>query len=151
MLQTKGLKTRVLSAIQMPEVAELMIISNALEYLRANEIVIFGGGTGNPFFSTDSGAALRAVEIKADALLKATKVDGVYDRDPEKFTDAKMFSTLDYQTAIAQQLKVMDLTAFSLCMENQIPIVVYNMKHPGNLKKVLTGARIGTTISRRTQ
>lgn len=148
-LERKDLKVRVMSAIGMIEVAEPMIVRKANAYLENGEIVIFCAGTGRPFFSTDTGAALRAAEIKADAILKATKVDGVYDKDPEKNPDARFFNTLDYQTAIEKQLKVMDLTAITLCQDNDIPIIVYNMKKSGNLKRILMGERIGTIISRR--
>lgn len=147
-LESKGLKVRVMSAIQMIEVAEPMIIRLADEYLEKGDVVIFSGGTGRPFFSTDSGAALRAVEIRADAIIKATKVEGVYDKDPEKFTDAKFYAHLDYQTAIEKQLKVMDLTAITLCQDNNLPIIVYNMKKAGNLKRLLLGEPVGTIINR---
>jgi len=147
-LEKLGLRVHVFSAIQMIEVAELMIVRDARQYLENGEIVIFSAGTGRPFFSTDSGAALRAVEMKADAIIKATKVDGVYDKDPEKYPDAKFFKQLDYQTAIEKRLKVMDLTAITLCQDNDLPIIVYNMKVPGNLRKVLTGENIGTIITR---
>jgi len=148
-LERKGLKVRVMSAIEMIEVAEPMIVRKANSYLKNGEIIIFCAGTGRPFFSTDTGAALRAAEINADAILKATKVDGVYDKDPVKYTDAKFFDKLDYQTAIEKRLKVMDLTSITLCQDNEIPIIVYNMKKPGNLKRILMGEKIGTIISRR--
>jgi uridylate kinase len=125
-----------------------MIVRDACKYLEQGEIVIFSAGTGRPFFSTDSGAALRAIEVKADAIIKATKVDGVYDKDPEKYPDAKFFERLDYQTAVEKRLKVMDLTAITLCQDNNLPIIVYNMKISGNLRKVLTGEKIGTMITR---
>jgi len=147
-LEKLGLRTHVFSAVPMIEVAELMIIRNARNYLDHGEIVIFSGGTGRPFFSTDSGAALRAVEVQAEAIIKATKVDGVFDKDPEKYDDAKFYSRLDYQTAIEKRLKVMDLTAITICQDNNLPIIVYNMKIPGNLRKVLTGANVGTLITR---
>jgi len=147
-LEKLGLKVHVFSAIQMIEVAELMIVRDACKYLEQGEIVIFSAGTGRPFFSTDSGAALRAIEVKADAIIKATKVDGVYDKDPEKYPDAKFFERLDYQTAVEKRLKVMDLTAITLCQDNNLPIIVYNMKISGNLRKVLTGEKIGTMITR---
>ncbi|HPC36108.1 MAG TPA: UMP kinase [Candidatus Marinimicrobia bacterium] len=147
-LEKLGLKAHVFSAIQMIEVAELMIIRNARKYLDRGEIVIFSAGTGRPFFSTDSGAALRAVEVQAEAIIKATKVDGVYDKDPEKFNDAQFYDQLDYQTVIEKRLKVMDLTAITICQDNNLPIIVYNMKTPGNLHKILTGEKIGTLISR---
>jgi len=147
-LEKLGLRVHVFSAIQMIEVAELMIIRNARKYLDQGEIVIFSAGTGQPFFSTDSGAALRAVEVQAEAIIKATKVDGVYDRDPEKFNNAQFYDRLDYQTAIEKRLKFMDLTAITICQDNDLPIIVYNMKIPGNLRKVLTGEQIGTLITR---
>ena len=147
-LEKLGLKVRIFSAIHMIEVADLMVIRNARRYLSQGEVVIFSAGTGRPFFSTDSGAALRAVEIQADAIIKATKVDGVFDKDPEKFADAKFFNKLDYQTVVEKRLKVMDLTAITLCQDNDLPIIVYNMKVPGNLRKILTGEKVGTIISR---
>ncbi|HOV24083.1 MAG TPA: UMP kinase [Candidatus Marinimicrobia bacterium] len=147
-LEKLGLRVHVFSAIQMIEVAELMIIRNARKYLDQGEIVIFSAGTGQPFFSTDSGAALRAVEVQAEAIIKATKVDGVYDKDPEKFSDAQFYDRLDYQTAIEKRLKFMDLAAITICQDNDLPIIVYNMKTPGNLRKVLTGEQIGTLITR---
>lgn len=147
-LEKLGLRVHVFSAIQMIEVAELMIVRNARKYLDRDEIVIFSGGTGRPFFSTDTGAALRAVEIKAEAIIKATKVDGVFDKDPEKNADARFYDRLDYQTAVEKRLKVMDLTAITICQDNDLPIIVYNMKIRGNLRKVLTGEKTGTIIKR---
>ena len=146
-LESRGLKVTVMSAIQMMDVAEPMIIRKAEEYLKNGHVIIFSAGTGRPFFSTDTGAALRAVEIHANAIIKATKVDGVYDKDPVKHPDAIMFKTLDYQTAVEKQLKVMDLTAITLCKDNNLPILVYNMKVKGNLHRLLTGEKIGTLIS----
>ncbi|MCD6440444.1 MAG: UMP kinase [Candidatus Marinimicrobia bacterium] len=146
-LETRGLKVTVMSAIQMLEVAEPMVIRKAVEYLSKGHIVIFSAGTGRPFFSTDTGAALRAVEIQADAIIKATKVDGVYDKDPVKFSDAQFYRHLDYQTAVEKKLQIMDLTAITLCQDNQLPILVYNMKTPGNLRRLLLGEEIGTIIS----
>jgi len=147
-LESKGMKVTVMSAIQMIDVAEPMIIRKAEEYLENGQIVIFSAGTGRPFFSTDTGAALRAVEIHADAIIKATKVDGVYDKDPVKHSDAILFKTLNYQTVVENQLKVMDLTAITLCQDNKLPILVYNMNVKGNLRRLLTGEDIGTLISR---
>ncbi|MBU0710693.1 UMP kinase [bacterium] len=147
-LESKGMKVTVMSAIQMIDVAEPMIIRKAEEYLKNGQIVIFSAGTGRPFFSTDTGAALRAVEIHADAIIKATKVDGVYDKDPVKHPDAILFKTLNYQTVVENQLKVMDLTAITLCQDNKLPILVYNMNVKGNLRRLLTGEDIGTLISR---
>jgi len=148
-LESRGLKVTVMSAIQMIEVAEPMVIRKAVEYLSKGRIVIFSAGTGRPFFSTDTGAALRAVEIQADAIIKATKVDGVYDKDPVKFSDAQFYRNLDYQTAVEKKLQIMDLTAITLCQDNQLPILVYNMKKPGNLRRLLLGEEIGTIISGR--
>ncbi len=148
-LESRGLKVTVMSAIQMIEVAEPMVVRKAVEYLSKGHIVIFSAGTGRPFFSTDTGAALRAVEIQADAIIKATKVDGVYDKDPVKFSDAQFYRYLDYQTAVEKKLKIMDLTAITLCQDNQLPILVYNMKKPGNLRRLLLGEEIGTIISGR--
>ncbi len=146
-LESRGMKVTVMSAIQMIDVAEPMIVRKAKEYLKSGHIVIFSAGTGRPFFSTDTGAALRAVEIHADAIIKATKVDGVYDKDPVKHSDAIFFKTLDYQTVVENQLKVMDLTAITLCQDNKLPILVYNMNVKGNLRRLLTGEDIGTLIS----
>ena len=143
----KGANAKVMSAINMPDVAEPMIIRNADEYLKNGKIVIFSGGTGRPFFSTDTGAALRSAEIGADLLIKGTKVDGVYNKDPLKYSDAKFYSTLTYDTAIENKLRVMDITAFSLCQDNNIPIVICNMTIPGNVEKVISGEKIGTLIS----
>lgn len=148
-LESRGLKVRVLSAIQMLDVAEPMVIRHAIEYLQRGEIVIFSAGTGRPFFSTDSGAVLRALEINADVIIKATKVDGVYDKDPLLYPDAQFYTTLDYDTALQKQLRVMDQTAFALCRDNDLPIIVYNMKKAGNLKRILSGEMVGTLITRR--
>jgi len=146
-LESKGAKVTIMSAIQMIEVAEPMAVRKALEYLSNGQIVIFSAGTGRPFFSTDTAAALRAVEIQADAIVKATKVDGVYDRDPVTYPDAKFYRQLDYQTAVEKRLRVMDLTAITLCQDNHLPILVYNMKVPGNLRRLLLGEEVGTVIS----
>jgi len=146
-LESKGAQVTIMSAIQMIEVAEPMAVRKALEYLSNGQIVIFSAGTGRPFFSTDTAAALRAVEIQADAIVKATKVDGVYDRDPVTYPDAKFYRQLDYQTVVEKRLKVMDLTAITLCQDNHLPILVYNMKVPGNLRRLLLGEEVGTVIS----
>jgi len=146
-LESRGMKARTLSAIRMIEVAEPMLVRRANQYLANGEIVLFAAGTGNPFFSTDSGAALRASEIGAQLLIKATKVDGVYDKDPVRYPDAIFYARLDYQTVIEKRLKVMDLTALTICQDNHIPIVVYNMKQPGNLRRVILGEPVGTMIS----
>ena len=149
MLERKNQEVHHLSAIRMVEIAEPMILPRAIEYLEKGRIVLFSSGTGNPFFSTDSAAALRAAEIRADAIIKATKVDGVYDKDPIQFPDAKFYPSLDYQTIIEKQLKVMDLTAITMCRDNHIPMVVYNMNTSGDLKRILRGQKIGTMISGR--
>ncbi len=146
-LESRGQKVIVMSAIQMIDVAEPMVIRKAVKYLQSGYLVIFSAGTGRPFFSTDTGAALRAVEIHADAIIKATKVDGVYDKDPVKHADAKFYRDLSYQTAVEKQLKVMDLTAITLCQDNKLDILVYNMKKKGNLRRLLMGENIGTIIS----
>lgn len=146
-LESMGSQATVMSAIKMEDVAEPMIIRKAEDYLKNGHIVIFSAGTGRPFFSTDTGAALRAVEIHADAIIKATKVDGVYDKDPVKHTGAVFFKTLDYQTVVEKQLQVMDLTAITLCRDNNLPILVYNMNVKDNLRRLLTGEELGTIIS----
>jgi len=144
----KKARARVMSAIRMDEVADPMIIRKAEEYFEEGDILIFTGGTGRPYFSTDSGAALRASEINADLFIKATKVDGVYTKDPVKNKDAQLYKKLDYDTAIHNKLGVMDTTAFSLCRDNNIPIMVYNMMKSGNLKKSLISEDVGTLISK---
>lgn len=138
-LEKIGIQTRVMTAIDMPRVAEPMILRRALRHLQKGRVVIFAGGTGNPYFSTDTGAALRASEIHADALLKATKVDGVYTADPKKDPTARRYSSLGYKTALDRQLKVMDSTAFALCMDNSVPIIVFDFFDDGALKRVVTG------------
>lgn len=145
-LEQRGIQVIIMSAIQMIEVAEPIVIDKADKYLKSGDIVIFAGGTGHPFFTTDSGAALRAAELNMDAFIKATKVDGVYDKDPEKYSEANLYVKLDYQTALEKRLRVMDLTAFTLCKDNRIPIIVYNMKKKGNLQRILQGEQIGTLI-----
>jgi uridylate kinase len=146
-LEKEGVDTRVQSAIEMRQVAEPFILRRATRHLSKGRVVIFGGGTGNPYFSTDTAAALRASEIDADALLKATKVDGVYSADPVKHPTATRFERLTYQEALAKQLKVMDAAAFALCMENGIPIIVFDFFREGNLEKVVAGERIGTVVT----
>lgn len=146
-LEKKGVMTRVQTAIAMPQVAEQFIRRRALRHLEKGRAVIFVAGTGNPYFSTDTCAALRASEINADVILKATRVDGVYDADPEKNPKAKKFSHIRYIDALKRRLKVMDSTAFSLCMDNHIPIIVFNMLKKGNLKKAVMGSKIGTLVS----
>ncbi len=146
-LEKEGIDTRVQTAIEMRQVAEPFIRRRAMRHLSKGRVVIFGGGTGNPYFSTDTAAALRASEMDADALLKATKVDGVYTADPVKNPQARRFKQISYQDAISKQLKVMDAAAFALCMENSIPIIVFDFFKAGNLEKVVAGDSIGTVVS----
>ncbi|HME45861.1 MAG TPA: UMP kinase [Syntrophorhabdales bacterium] len=145
-LETLGLDTRVQTAIQMAQVAEPYIRRRAIRHLEKGRVVIFAGGTGNPYFTTDTTAALRAMEIGAEVILKATKVEGVYDKDPERFPDASFFSEITYLEVLNRKLRVMDATAISLCMENKLPIIVFNLKEQGNMKKVVMGERIGTVV-----
>lgn len=145
-LEEQGVYTRVQSAISMHEIAEPYIRRRAIRHLEKGRVVIFAAGTGNPYFSTDTAAALRALEINAEAILKATKVDGVYDSDPMINSDAKMFKTLKYIDVLNKELKVMDATAISLCMDNKLPIIVFNLGVSGNIKKVLKGQKIGTIV-----
>jgi uridylate kinase len=145
-LEKIGVFTRVLSAIEMNEVCEPFIRRRAMRHLEKDRVIIFGAGTGNPYFSTDTAAALRAMEIKADVILKATRVEGIYDADPEKVADAKFFQQLTYRDVLHQDLKVMDSTAISLCMDNGMPIVVFNMNQYGNIKRVVLGERVGSTV-----
>ena len=147
MLEKLGQPARVLTAINLPAVAEPFIRARAIRHLEKGRVVLFAAGTGNPYFTTDTAAALRAVEIGADALLKATKVDGVYDKDPHEHKDAKRFQQLTYQQAIDKDLKVMDLSAFGLCREHKIPIIVFNLKTPGHVAEVVAGAPHGTVVS----
>src|SRR3954454_369175 len=142
-----GIETRVQTAIEMQNVAEPFILGRAIRHLELNRVVIFVAGTGNPYFSTDTTAALRASEIRADVILKATKVDGVYDSDPKKNPDAKRYDRLTYNDALTQRLQVMDSTAFSLCMDNRIPIIVFDINQPSNFTDVVLGKAIGTTVS----
>jgi uridylate kinase len=146
-LEKTGLQTRVLSAIDIPQLAEPFVRRRAIRHLEKGRIVIFAAGTGNPFFSTDSAAALRALEIKAEVILKATKVDGVYSADPMKDPGATRFDCITYQEVLEKQLKVMDSSAISLCMDNNLPIVVFNMRKPGNIARVVrSDAGIGTRV-----
>lgn len=147
MLRKKGIKAKVQSAIEIPKVAELFTRDTAVEYLENGNIVIFAGGTGNPFFTTDTTAALKAAEIKADVLLKATQVDGVYNFDPRKNADAVKYDTLTFDEALGKSLKIMDAAAFSLCKENNLPIIVFDFYCKGNLEKILSGHKIGTLVS----
>ncbi len=145
-LESVGLNTRVMSAIEMPRIAEPYIRRRAIRHLEKGRIVIFAAGTGNPYFTTDTTAALRAIEINADVLLKATQVDGVYSDDPKKNPKAKKFKKISFLEAINRNLKIMDMTAFTLCMENNLPIKVFNLYKKGNLLKALQGRDVGTTV-----
>jgi uridylate kinase len=145
-LEKIGVATRVQSAITMAQVAESFIRRRAVRHLEKGRVVIFGGGTGNPYFSTDTAAALRANEIGAEVVLKATKVDGIYDSDPKKNPKAKRYAQISYSEALQKQLKVMDSTAFSLCMDNKMPIIVFDFFRPHNLKRVVMGERVGTIV-----
>src|ERR1041385_128524 len=146
-LEHLDVHTRVLSAIDIPQLAEPFIRRRAIRHLEKGRIVIFAAGTGNPFFSTDSAAALRALEIKADVILKATKVDGVYSADPMTDATAELFNEITYRQVLERQLKVMDASAISLCMDNDLPIIVFNMRQSGNIRRVVTGERgVGTKV-----
>ncbi len=145
-LERYNLETRVMTAIKMEELAEPFIRRRAISHLGKGRVVIFGAGTGNPYFTTDTAAALRAIEIEADAILKGTKVDGVYDKDPALHADAVLFDELTYMDVVRKRLRVMDATAVTLCMENQLPIVVFNLKTIGNLKRIILGETIGTKV-----
>jgi uridylate kinase len=147
-LEKKGLETRVLSAIEMRQIAEPYIRRRAVRHLEKGRIVIFAAGTGNPYFTTDTAASLRAMEINAHAILKGTRVDGVYDSDPEKNPNARRFERLSYLDALNRGLKVMDSTAISLCMDNELPIVVFRMGKPGNLRRILYGEKVGTLVGK---
>jgi len=146
-LEKIGVATRVQTAISMAQVAEPFIRRRAVRHLEKGRVVIFGGGTGNPYFSTDTAAALRANEIGAEVVLKATKVDGIYDSDPKENPKAKRYAQIRYAEALQKQLKVMDSTAFSLCMDNKMPIVVFDFFRPHNLKRVVMGERVGTLVT----
>jgi uridylate kinase len=146
-LEKRGVYSRVMSAIEMHEVAEPFIRRRAIRHLEKDRVVIFGAGTGNPFFSTDTAASLRAMEIKADVILKATKVDGIYDADPVIVKDAKMFDQISYMEVLKKGLKVMDATAISLCKDNNLPIIVFNLNRHGNIRRVVTGEKIGSLVS----
>ncbi|MGB9697345.1 MAG: UMP kinase [Ignavibacteria bacterium] len=146
-LEHRGIYTRVQSAIKMEEIAEPLIIRRAVRHMEKGRVVIFAAGTGEPYFTTDTAAALRAVEIKADIILKGTRVDGVYDSDPEKNSKAKKFNHIAYDEVIRQGLQVMDLTAITLCRENNLPIIVFDMNVKGNLKKIVLGKKVGTLIN----
>ena len=146
-LEKKGMPTRVMTAIEMQRIAEPYIRRKAIRHLEKGRVVIFVSGTGNPYFTTETAAALRAMEINADAILKATKVDGVYSADPMKVKDTKKFDRLKYIDVLKKGLKVMDATAISLCMDNKLPIVVFNLNKEGNIKRVVLGEKIGTVVS----
>ena len=146
-LEKQGVATRVVTAIEMRSVAEPFIRRRAIRHLEKRRVVVFGGGTGNPYFSTDTAAALRAMEIKADVILKATKVDGVYNADPMTHPAATRFDRISYLQVLEQGLKVMDATAISLCMDNGLPIVVFNLRTPGNIKRAIIGEAIGSLVT----
>jgi uridylate kinase len=147
-LEKLGGYTRVVTAIEIREIAEPFIRRRVIRHLEKERIVVLAGGTGNPYFSTDTAAALRAMEIKAEVILKATKVDGVFDADPQKVPDAKMFSRINYLDVLSRGLGVMDTTAISLCMDNGLPIIVFNLNVPGNLKRVIMGEKVGSLVAR---
>ena len=147
-LEQVGVMTRVQTAIEMKEIAEPFIRRRAVRHLEKGRVVIFGAGSGNPYFSTDTAAALRAAEIEADVILLAKNVDGVYDKDPNKFADAKKYDKLSYMEVIEQGLQVMDTTATTLCMDNSIPILVFGISEEGNIKRVMEGEKIGTIVSK---
>lgn len=144
--ENKGIYTRLMSAIKMEQLAEPYIRRRAIRHLEKGRVVIFGAGTGHPYFSTDTAATLRAVEIEASAILKGTRVDGVYDSDPEKNPNAFRFEEISYLDVLKKNLRVMDLTAISLCQENNLPLIVFDMNTPGNLEKVVSGENIGTAV-----
>ncbi len=146
-LEKVGVYTRLQSAINMDQIAEPYIRRRAIRHLEKGRVVIFGAGTGNPYFTTDTAGSLRAVEIKADVILKGTRVDGIYTADPEKDPSAKKYEKISFADCITQKLSVMDMTAFTLCMENNLPIIVFDMNKPGNLLKVVTGEKVGTIVS----
>ena len=146
-LEALGMKTRLQSAIKMEQIAEPFIRRKAVRHLEKGRVVIFGAGTGNPYFTTDTAASLRAIEIEADVILKGTRVDGIYTADPEKDPTATKFDTLTFQEVIAKDLNVMDMTAFTLCRENNVPIIVFDMNKQGNLMKVVTGEKVGTLVA----
>jgi len=146
-LEKKGISTRLQSAIKMEQIAEPFIRRRAVRHLEKGRVVIFGAGTGNPYFTTDTAASLRAVEIHADAILKGTRVDGIYNKDSEKHADAVRYERLQYSEALIGNLQVMDMTAFALCQENRLPIVVFDINRPGNLMKVIEGEEVGTLVS----
>ncbi len=145
-LETVGVKTRLLTAIKMEQIAEPYIKRRAVRHLEKGRVVIFGAGTGNPYFTTDTAATLRAIEVEADVILKGTRVDGIYSADPEKDANAVKYDTITFTEVYEKGLNVMDLTAFTLCNENKLPIIVFDMNKPGNLQKVVIGEEIGTLV-----
>jgi uridylate kinase len=145
-LEKIGVYTRLQSAIKMEQIAEPYIRRRAIRHVEKGRVVIFGAGTGNPYFTTDTAGSLRAIEINAEIILKGTRVDGIYTADPEKFPDAEKFQTITFQECITRNLRVMDMTAFTLCMENQLPIIVFDMNKPGNLLRVVRGEKVGTLV-----
>jgi uridylate kinase len=146
-LEKLDIHTRVMSAIEMRAIAEPFIRRRAIRHLEKGRVVIFAAGTGNPYFSTDTAAALRAMEIKADVIMKGTRVAGIYSADPETSPEATFFESITYREVIEKRLKVMDTTAISLCMDNKLPIIVFNVREPGNMKRVVLGARVGTKVT----
>lgn len=146
-LEQHGVATRVLTAIEMRAVAEPFIRRRAVRHLEKGRVVVFAAGTGNPYFTTDTAAALRAMEMRAEVILKATKVDGIYTADPVKHPDATKYDRVSYLQVLQERLQVMDATAISLCMDNKLPIVVFNLKEPGNIRRVVMGENIGTTVT----
>jgi uridylate kinase len=147
MLEKLGVFTRLQSAIKMEQIAEPYIRRRAIRHLEKNRVVIFGAGTGNPYFTTDTAGSLRAIEIGADVILKGTRVNGIYSADPEKYPDATRYETITFKECIERNLKVMDMTAFTLCMENKLPIIVFDINEPGNLQKLVIGENIGTMVN----
>jgi uridylate kinase len=145
-LEKIGVFTRLQSAIKMEQIAEPYIRRRAIRHVEKGRVVIFGAGTGNPYFTTDTAGSLRAIEINADVILKGTRVNGIYTADPEKDPNAKKYETITFQECISKNLRVMDMTAFTLCMENELPIIVFDMNKPGNLLKVVSGETVGTLV-----
>jgi uridylate kinase len=145
-LEKIGVFTRLQSAIKMEQIAEPYIRRRAIRHVEKGRVVIFGAGTGNPYFTTDTAGSLRAIEINANVILKGTRVDGIYTADPEKDADAKKYQVISFQECISKNLRVMDMTAFTLCMENKLPIIVFDMNKPGNLLKVVGGEKVGTLV-----
>lgn len=146
-LEKAGVYTRLQSAIKMEQIAEPYIRRRAIRHLEKGRVVIFGAGTGNPYFTTDTAGSLRAIEINADVILKGTRVDGIYTADPEKDPTATKYETITFQECLSKNLRVMDMTAFTLCMENNLPIIVFDMNKPNNLKRVVTGENVGTIVN----